>query len=245
MAQRRMFSKEVIESDEFLYMSHSAQLLYFYLGLKADDEGFIAGANAIIRMGSFEEKNLQELTDNGMIIKLSDGIYVITHWHMNNYIRMDRYTPTTHTSYANMLKKDTNGMYYLPFGIPVVDQMPTQVREGKSRKGEKREDEVFMRGVKTHKKPYGIKNNIFLTNEELQNIKSRIRDYQKYINTLSVSQDLVRDEVQSHYQQLLVLIGLEEYGHQRAKPARKEDNLWTKELPPVPQRLSEIWPSKI
>jgi hypothetical protein len=38
MANKRMFSKEVTNSDEFLDMPLSSQALYFHLGMNADDD---------------------------------------------------------------------------------------------------------------------------------------------------------------------------------------------------------------
>lgn len=42
MAERRMFSKSVIDSDMFLDMPLSAQALYFHLGMHGNDDGFIS-----------------------------------------------------------------------------------------------------------------------------------------------------------------------------------------------------------
>lgn len=44
MAERRMFAKTIIDSDAFLEMPLSAQALYFHLGMRADDEGFLNNA---------------------------------------------------------------------------------------------------------------------------------------------------------------------------------------------------------
>ena len=41
MAERRMFSKTVIDSDAFLDMPLSTQALYFHLSMRADDDGFV------------------------------------------------------------------------------------------------------------------------------------------------------------------------------------------------------------
>ena len=41
MAQRRMFSKKVTDTDTFLDMPLSTQALYFHLNMHADDDGFI------------------------------------------------------------------------------------------------------------------------------------------------------------------------------------------------------------
>ena len=54
MAKRRMFSPGItIDSDAFGDMPHDSQLLYFYLALRADDDGFVANPKAVMRMGGF------------------------------------------------------------------------------------------------------------------------------------------------------------------------------------------------
>ena len=40
MAEKRMLSKKVLDTDAFLDMPLSAQALYFHLVINADDEGF-------------------------------------------------------------------------------------------------------------------------------------------------------------------------------------------------------------
>ena len=42
MAQKRMFSKDVVRTDRFLDMPLSAQALYFHLNLDADVKGFVS-----------------------------------------------------------------------------------------------------------------------------------------------------------------------------------------------------------
>ena len=49
MAERRMFAKTIIDSDAFLDMPQSTQLLYFHLSMRADDDGFINNPKAIMR----------------------------------------------------------------------------------------------------------------------------------------------------------------------------------------------------
>lgn len=41
MAEKRMFTKSIIDSDAFLEMPLSAQALYFHLNMRADDDGFV------------------------------------------------------------------------------------------------------------------------------------------------------------------------------------------------------------
>ena len=49
MAERRMFSKTIINSDLFLDLPSSAQNLYFHLSLNADDEGFVNSPKKIMK----------------------------------------------------------------------------------------------------------------------------------------------------------------------------------------------------
>lgn len=56
MAERRMFSKTVIDSDTFLDMPPTTQNLYFHLSMRADDDGFVNSPKKIQRMvGANEE----------------------------------------------------------------------------------------------------------------------------------------------------------------------------------------------
>lgn len=48
MARRRMFSLDVVDTDRFLDMPSSTQALYFHLGMRADDDGFVASHGFII-----------------------------------------------------------------------------------------------------------------------------------------------------------------------------------------------------
>ena len=49
MANRRMFSLDVVDTDAFLDMPCSARLLYYDLGMRADDDGFLSDAKKILR----------------------------------------------------------------------------------------------------------------------------------------------------------------------------------------------------
>ena len=40
MANKRMYSKDITDSDPFIEMSSAAQALYFHLNQGADDDGF-------------------------------------------------------------------------------------------------------------------------------------------------------------------------------------------------------------
>lgn len=61
MANRRMFSLDVINTDKFLEMSSSAQCLYFHLGMRADDDGFVSSPKMIVKIASCSEDDLRLL----------------------------------------------------------------------------------------------------------------------------------------------------------------------------------------
>ena len=107
-----MFANTVIDSDEFFSLSLEAQLLYFHLGLKADDDGFVS-VMKICKMLGFDNKPLEELVKTGFVIQLDAGLVVIKHWRVNNKFQNDRYHQTRYASYLNRLGLDENKEYYV------------------------------------------------------------------------------------------------------------------------------------
>lgn len=102
MAQRRMFSKRIIESGKFLKMPISSQALYFHLGMHADDDGIVE-AFKVMRMTGFNEDDLRVLSSKEYIQILNEDLvtYLID-WNEHNYIRADRKTDSI---YQNLLIK--------------------------------------------------------------------------------------------------------------------------------------------
>ena len=68
MATRRMFSLEVIDTDLFLSMPNSAQSLYFHLGMRADDDGFVSSPKKIINFVEAKEDDFKILLAKNFII---------------------------------------------------------------------------------------------------------------------------------------------------------------------------------
>lgn len=89
MADRRMFHRQVVQSDAFLDMSIGAQALYFQMGMMADDDGFVAGPKQAARMVGVGSDELEELIDNGFLLRF-DGIVALTHWRVGNTLKLDR-----------------------------------------------------------------------------------------------------------------------------------------------------------
>lgn len=130
MAERRMFSKTIIDSDAFLDMPLTAQSLYFHLSMRADDDGFTNNPKKIQRMIGAGNEDLQLLIDKNFIISFESGVIVIKHWRVHNYIRSDRYKETMYLEERAMLELKENKGYTLKnkSGIPLVYQMDTDGR---------------------------------------------------------------------------------------------------------------------
>ena len=94
MAQRRMFSLKIVDTDLFLEMPSSTQNLYFHLSMRADDDGFISSPKKIMRFVGCSEDDMKILIAKQFVIPFDSGICVIKHWKIHNYIQKDRYEPT-------------------------------------------------------------------------------------------------------------------------------------------------------
>ena len=111
MAERRMFTKKIIDSDAFLDMPLSTQALYFHLNMRADDDGFINNPRKIMRMIGASEDDMKVLITKRFIIIFDSGIVVVKHWRMHNLLRKDRYIETQYLEEKNMLLLKENGAY--------------------------------------------------------------------------------------------------------------------------------------
>ncbi|MBC2163459.1 DnaD domain-containing protein [Listeria booriae] len=152
MAQRRMFSKNITDTDAFVDMPLSSQCLYFHLNMSADDDGFVDSVNKIKRVIGASEDDLKILMAKQFLIPFDTGIVVIRDWKIHNYIRGDRYNETVHQKEKSQLAMDSSKRYtkvaeqvqpyVIPNDIPEVDHRETQVRIGKDRLGKDRLDKI-------------------------------------------------------------------------------------------------------
>ena len=146
MAQRRMFSKEITTSDLFVDMPASTQLLYFHLGMEADDEGFIGNVRMLGRAYGASNDDIKLLQAKGFIIVFENGVTVVKDWNLNNQIRKDRLKPTIYKAEKSLLTLDNTGVYQLDNQMatkwqPNGNQMTTQYRIGEDRRGKDRIEE--------------------------------------------------------------------------------------------------------
>lgn len=145
MAKRRMFAQTIIDSDAFLDMPASTQLLYFHLGMRADDDGFINKPKSIMRACGGNDDDMKILVSKKFIIPFESGVVVIKHWKIHNLIAKDRYTETKYKEERSALMLDDNNSYTLC--IQDVNKMETQVRLVKSSQDEARQVEAS--GIET------------------------------------------------------------------------------------------------
>ena len=113
MAEKRMFSKSIIDSDAYLDLPFASQALYFQLCMRADDDGLVDNAKKIMRITGSKEADLKKLIAAGFILPLNDGIYAVTHWNIHNTIRADRRKASNHLSTMMCLTRDVDGKYVL------------------------------------------------------------------------------------------------------------------------------------
>lgn len=131
MAQRRMFSKKIVETDLFMEMSPTAKILYFYLNMSADDDGFVGNPKTIKLISGATDDDLKILIAKQFIIPFDSGVIVIKDWKIHNYIQKDRYNQTQYLDEKKQLLIEENGTYTKC--IQNVSSLDTQVRLGKSK----------------------------------------------------------------------------------------------------------------
>ena len=146
-----MFALTIIDSDAFLEMPASTQVLYFHLSMRADDDGFVNNPKRIMRMIGAAEDDLKLLFAKRFLIGFETGVVVIKHWKIHNYIQADRYKKTYYQDEFARLETKPNKAYTekrKSIEIPTVSteciqnvsKMDTQVRLGKDRLGKDSKD---------------------------------------------------------------------------------------------------------
>lgn len=144
MAQKRMFTMKIVDSDAFLEMPLSTQCLYFHLNMRADDDGFIGNTKRIMKIIGASEDDLRLLIAKRFVLTFEDGVIVIKHWRMHNTLSRDRYAETSYTDEKKMLLLKDNGSYSLTGGNTIDD---TRLIERSGRQTQQRRNKD---ATKTH-----------------------------------------------------------------------------------------------
>src|SRR5690349_19442019 len=105
-----MFSLDVVDTDHFCDMPSSTQNLYFHLGMRADDEGFVSSPKRVAKNVGATDDDMKILVAKGFVIPFESGVCVVTHWNMNNYLQSDRFKPTIYSVERNKIE-ESDGVY--------------------------------------------------------------------------------------------------------------------------------------
>ena len=111
MAKRRMFTKEITESDAFMDLPLSSQALYFHICMNSDDDGFCASPKKIQRTIGASADDLKLLVMKRFLLAFETGVVVVKHWKMHNQIKSDRYSPTVYKEEIRLLSVKENKSY--------------------------------------------------------------------------------------------------------------------------------------
>lgn len=219
MAERRMFAKTIIDSDAFLDMPTSTQALYFHLGMRADDDGFINNPKKIQRLVGGGDDDLKLLIAKKFIIPFESGIVVIKHWKLHNYIQSDRYKPTVYQEEKQQLTTKDNKVYTITESVDNSTMYPECIQDGdtgKVRLGKVRLDKVSKEDI------YGEFKNVKLTLEQYEKLIEKFpHDYQDRIEDLSIYMDSKGKTYKNHYATILNWSRMEEKGKRSSNPFKE------------------------
>jgi len=184
MGERRMFSKNVVNSDAFSELALSAQALYFHIGLNADDDGFVNNPKLIRRMVGASVDDLNALVDSGFLILFDSGVICIAHWNIHNTLRKDRKKSTLYVEERKHLTIDDNGMYIVC--QPSDNQMPAQdnIREDNIREDKREEENISVSEYEWERMQEGYTFDEFEDEDKLSEIRENIPTEEKQENTI-------------------------------------------------------------
>lgn len=175
MAEKRMFTKLIVLSDDFLDMPMSARCLYFTLGMLADDDGFINSPKAIMRQCGASPDDMRILIAKKYLLEFDTGVIVIRHWRLNNYLRSDRYTQTSCISELEQIATDKSGAYFKLAEIP--ESVPAEIPEAEETKEIEAVEETSEIERKPEKKPAAEKKKPLAEREPVNDIERVEKEY--------------------------------------------------------------------
>lgn len=215
---------DIVGSDAFLDLPHTAQALYFQLGMRADDDGFVGNPKTIQRIAGTKASDLELLVKKRFLIQFPSGVVVIKHWKINNQIQKDRYTPTVYTEeYQSLYIKDNKAYTEIDKGcVQSVSKMDTQISIDKNR--------LDKNSIGKEKRAHGFFANVLLTDDEMQKLAVEIPNYEDYIERLSHYIESSGKKYKSHYATILSWHRKDDEEKTKSAPAET--------LPQAPRRKS-------
>ncbi len=217
MAERRMFSRSIINSDAFSSLPARTQNLYFHYCLEADDEGFVDNTKTIRSMVGATINEHQQLVGRGFLIEFDNGVAVVKHWRKHNRMRADRSKDTMYQTEKSRLNTTQDGIYVMRECQPKRNQSAHNVVAQESKGEEREEEDSIVKAVPTPagRRPIalcGTYKNIVLYQDEYDDfvastskaidavnyLSQYIHDQKKYVhNPLQALQTWVLEAVES------------------------------------------------
>ena len=197
-------SMRIVDTDKFIQMPVTTRLLYYDYCMRADDDGFISSPHKIMKMIGCSEDDYKLLILKGYIIPFDDGICVIKHWRIHNYIRKDRYNETIFKEEKKSLVL-TDNVYSLESGIPsvipTVDTGKDRLELGKvnNKENNKKKADDELRKDNDSKKTYGTYKHVKLSEKELESLKKTYSNYEELIDYLDSYIEEKGYKSKSHY----------------------------------------------
>lgn len=235
MAERRMFAKTIVLSDAFLDMPMSARCLYFTLSMLADDDGFVNSPKSIIRQCGVSDDDMKILIAKKYILCFEDGVIVIKHWRINNYLQSDRLKPTTYFEHRAELTLDKKGAYVKSDSDNVYTEGDPVYTQDIIEYSKVNEDRVDYINTATHissqnnniisiKGVYGSQHNVKLTDDEYKKLCDKVKDPEKLIEDMSVGIAVHGYKYKNHY--LALLKWAERDGRKKEKDEGKASDIF-------------------
>ncbi len=252
MASKRMYSEQIIKSDRFLNLSHTAKILYFYLLIDADDDGFNNRVRSTMDVSKTTQEDLKQLVENGFIIPFQSGIIVITNFRQQNNIRKDRYNPSVFLNEKRKLVVDQTGEYRLKETLSLEEEknlslesngflkitnsdksvkLPTNTSDGCHSIGEDRLDKNRLEEREDHapskieyseNNMYGDFNNVLILPKEYKELINTYQNHNKLINKISYYLMNSKRTYQSHYALLKKIAMEDEWPKKKVKDYKKQ-----------------------
>jgi hypothetical protein len=77
MFENFFISKKIYDSDKFLNLTCTAQLLYTHLAIRADNSGFVNSIKRLLLITRCQKVDLEILIDAGYIMPFKDGVRIL------------------------------------------------------------------------------------------------------------------------------------------------------------------------
>ena len=212
MANKRMFSMKIVDTDAFLDMPLSTQCLYFHLNMRADDDGFIGNPKRVCKLVGCKEDDLKLLIAKKFVLVFDSGVIVIKHWRLHNTLSTNRYAETIYTDEKKQLLLKENKVYSFDSGEPLDDSKKIIASERQARRTidakktdadididkdiDKEKDKEIEKKAK-HK--YGEYKNVLLTDDEYQKLFNEYPNADELIQYLDEYIEMKGYKAKSHY----------------------------------------------